>query len=37
MDLVSNSVLESLNVDDLITIVEGGQIQMIMPVKVEIK
>ncbi len=37
LDLLSSSVLESLNVDDLITIMEGGQIQMIMPVKVEIK
>ena len=37
VDLVSSTVLESLNVDDLITIMEGGQIQMIMPVKVEIK
>ena len=37
VELVSSTVLESLNVDDLITIMEGGQIQMIMPVKVEIK
>ena len=37
VDLVSSSVLETLRIDDLIPIIEGGQIQMIMPVKVEIK
>jgi len=37
IDLVSANVLETLKVNDLIPIMEGGQIQMIMPVKVEIK
>ncbi|NQT64293.1 MAG: signal peptide peptidase SppA [Candidatus Marinimicrobia bacterium] len=37
VDLLSSNVLESLKVNDLIPILEGGQIQMIMPVKVEIK
>ena len=37
IDLISSNVLESLKLDDLIPILEGGEIQMIMPVKVEIK
>ncbi len=37
IDLVSSNVLESLGVNDLIPIIEGGKIQMVMPVKVEIK
>jgi len=37
MDAISTNVLESLKVDDLIPILEGGEIQMIMPVKVEVK
>ncbi len=37
IDLVSMDVLESIKVMDIISIVEGGQIQMIMPVKVDIK
>ena len=32
-----SDVLETLHVDDLITILEGDQIQMILPVKIEIK
>ncbi len=37
IDLLSSNVLESLKVNDLIPIMEGGKIQMVMPVKVEIK
>ncbi|MCF7825996.1 MAG: signal peptide peptidase SppA [Candidatus Marinimicrobia bacterium] len=37
IDLLSSNVLESLKVNDLIPIIEGGKIQMVMPVKVEIK
>ena len=34
---LGSDVLETLHVDDLITILEGDQIQMILPVKIEIK
>lgn len=34
---LGTGVLETLHVDDLITILEGDQIQMILPVKIEIK
>ncbi len=37
VDLISNQVLESIGVNDLIPLIEGGQIQMIHPVKIEIK
>ncbi len=37
IDLVSSQVLESINVMDILPIIEGGEIQMIMPVKIEIK
>lgn len=37
IDLVSADILESIKVMDLIPIMQGGEIQMIMPVKVEIK
>ncbi|MBT3252606.1 MAG: signal peptide peptidase SppA [Candidatus Marinimicrobia bacterium] len=34
---LGSDVLETLHVDDLITILEGDEIQMILPVKIEIK
>jgi protease-4 len=37
LELLSDEVLETLKVKDLIQILEGDQIQMIMPVKIEIK
>ncbi|MEA3286082.1 MAG: signal peptide peptidase SppA [Candidatus Marinimicrobia bacterium] len=37
IDLVSMQVLESIKVMDIIPILEGGEIQMIMPVKIDIK
>ena len=37
IDLVSMQVLESIKVMDIIPIIEGGEIQMIMPVKIDIK
>ena len=37
IDLVSSQVLESIGVMDIIPILEGGELQMIMPVKIEIK
>lgn len=37
LDALSTRILESLAVDDLIPLLEGGEIQMIMPVKIEIK
>jgi len=37
IDLVSLQVLESIKVMDIIPIIEGGEIQMIMPVKIDIK
>ncbi|NQV14151.1 signal peptide peptidase SppA [bacterium] len=37
IDLVSTDILESIKVMDLIPILKGGEVQMIMPVKIEIK
>lgn len=37
IDLLSSNILKSLNVDDLIPIIEGGEIQMIHPVRIDIK
>ena len=37
VEAFSSEILESLHVNDLITILEGDQIQMIMPVQIEIK
>lgn len=34
---LGSDVLETLHLDDLITILEGDQVQMILPVKIEIK
>ena len=37
IDLLYNNVLETLKVDDLIPILQGGEIQMIHPVRIDIK
>ncbi|MCF6237229.1 MAG: signal peptide peptidase SppA [Candidatus Marinimicrobia bacterium] len=37
IDLASIQILESIKVLDIIPIIQGGEIQMIMPVKIEIK